>query len=138
MFYIDIKTNQIEKISLDELRQMRINLDTPGEHVLWVDIENPTEQDMKVVEAKFGLHPLTTEDILNFSTGIIIAAISHLVDAREKTESFENYLFVVTKEMGYFEGSNILHASNINSIVFPGVILTIHPDGVSSISMVSL
>jgi Mg2+ and Co2+ transporter CorA len=72
--FIDVRTNEIEKISLDDLRQMKISLETPGEHVLWVDIENPTEQDMKVVETKFGLHPLTTEDILNFSTGIIITA----------------------------------------------------------------
>lgn len=30
----------------------------------WVDICNPTSEQMEMLEKAFGLHPLTTEDIL--------------------------------------------------------------------------
>lgn len=47
----------------------------------WLDILNPTEDEMRVVSKCFGVHPLTTEDIV-------------LQETREKVEIFRNYYFV--------------------------------------------
>lgn len=47
----------------------------------WLDVLNPTEEEMKVLSRAFGIHPLTTEDIF-------------LGEAREKVELFKLYYFI--------------------------------------------
>lgn len=47
----------------------------------WLDVLNPTEEEMKVLSKTFGIHPLTTEDIF-------------LGETREKVELFKNYYLV--------------------------------------------
>ncbi|SSD60212.1 uncharacterized protein SCODWIG_01973 [Saccharomycodes ludwigii] len=47
----------------------------------WLDVLNPTEEEMKVISKAFGIHPLTTEDIF-------------LGEAREKVELFRHYYLV--------------------------------------------
>lgn len=47
----------------------------------WLDVMNPTEEEMKVLSKAFGIHPLTTEDIF-------------LNEPREKVELFRNYYLV--------------------------------------------
>ncbi|TID25537.1 hypothetical protein CANINC_002927 [Pichia inconspicua] len=47
----------------------------------WLDVMNPTEDEMKVISKTFGIHPLTSEDIF-------------LGEAREKVELFRDYYFV--------------------------------------------
>lgn len=47
----------------------------------WLDILDPTEEEMKVLSKTFNIHPLTTEDIF-------------LGEGREKVELFRNYYFV--------------------------------------------
>lgn len=47
----------------------------------WLDVQNPTEEEMKVLSKSFGIHPLTTEDIF-------------LGETREKVELFRNYYLV--------------------------------------------
>ncbi|KAM9940539.1 hypothetical protein OXX80_000018 [Metschnikowia pulcherrima] len=47
----------------------------------WLDITDPSEEEMKVLSKTFGLHPLTTEDIF-------------LGETREKVELFRQYYFI--------------------------------------------
>ncbi|CDR42467.1 CYFA0S09e04214g1_1 [Cyberlindnera fabianii] len=47
----------------------------------WLDVLNPTEEEMKVISKTFQIHPLTTEDIF-------------LGETREKVELFKDYYFV--------------------------------------------
>lgn len=47
----------------------------------WLDVLNPTEDEMKAISKTFGIHPLTSEDIF-------------LGEAREKVELFKDYYFV--------------------------------------------
>ncbi|SCU81728.1 LAFA_0C06810g1_1 [Lachancea sp. 'fantastica'] len=47
----------------------------------WLDVSNPTEEEMKVLSKAFGIHPLTTEDIF-------------LGEVREKVELFKDYYLV--------------------------------------------
>lgn len=47
----------------------------------WLDVLNPSEEEMKVLSKTFGLHPLTTEDI-------------SLGETREKVEVFKSYYFI--------------------------------------------
>ncbi|KAK6463853.1 hypothetical protein DFJ63DRAFT_313156 [Scheffersomyces coipomensis] len=47
----------------------------------WLDVLDPTEEEMKVLSKTFGIHPLTTEDIF-------------LGETREKVELFKTYYFI--------------------------------------------
>jgi magnesium transporter len=47
----------------------------------WLDVMCPTETEMKVIAKTFGIHPLTTEDIL-------------MQEQREKVELFKHYYFI--------------------------------------------
>lgn len=47
----------------------------------WLDVLNPTEEEMKAISKTFGIHPLTSEDIF-------------LGEAREKIELFRDYYFI--------------------------------------------
>lgn len=53
----------------------------PSDTPFWLDVLNPTEEEMKVLSKTFGIHPLTTEDIF-------------LGETREKVELFRNYYLI--------------------------------------------
>ena len=55
--------------------------DMPDPQPFWLDVLNPTEEEMKVLSKAFGIHPLTTEDIF-------------LGEVREKVELFRDYYLV--------------------------------------------
>lgn len=59
------------------------NIDTALEDIppFWLDVVNPTEEEMKVLSKAFGIHPLTTEDIF-------------LGEIREKVELFKDYYLI--------------------------------------------
>jgi Mg2+ and Co2+ transporter CorA len=89
---------------------------------IWIDIQNPSIADMKMLQKYFGLHPLTTEDIINSDTG-------------EKWELFSDYMFVVfTGQVDdeYAPPSSTKYSSQVatetqlNIILFPNYIITIH------------
>ena len=47
----------------------------------WLDVQSPTDEEMKMLSKVFSIHPLTTEDIL-------------MEETREKIELFRNYYLV--------------------------------------------
>ena len=67
----------------------------------WLDVMCPTDQEMRVLSKAFGIHALTTEDVM-------------LQEAREKVELFRNYYFINyrtfeqdTKNEDYMEPINM-------------------------------
>lgn len=55
--------------------------DDPEAYTWWLDVLSPTDDEMRMLSRVFGIHPLTTEDIL-------------LEETREKIELFRNYYLV--------------------------------------------
>lgn len=53
----------------------------PEAFTWWMDVHSPTDEEMRMLSKVFGIHPLTTEDIL-------------LEETREKIELFRNYYLV--------------------------------------------
>lgn len=53
----------------------------PEAYTWWLDVLSPTDEEMRMLSSVFGIHPLTTEDIL-------------LEETREKIELFRNYYLV--------------------------------------------
>ena len=69
---------------------------------------------MELLERSFGIHTLTTEDILSPST-------------REKQEEYPNYLYIVLNEIEPVVGrGHFYDTQNIHILLFPNMIFSIH------------
>ncbi|MBL7160405.1 MAG: magnesium/cobalt transporter CorA [Candidatus Aenigmarchaeota archaeon] len=102
VFYSDRKA---VKVPLEKLRTL-----ARLKKRIWVDLTNPTPNEVTLVKEIFGIHPITAEDILTPNT-------------RAKIEEFDRYIFVVLygmikqrnirlMEMDFILGKNFLVTSH--------------------------
>ncbi|KAF9478417.1 cora-domain-containing protein [Pholiota conissans] len=92
-----------------------VALDTDGDgNTWWLDVQNPTDEEMKMLSKVFSIHPLTTEDIL-------------MEETREKIELFRNYYLVCFRSFDQDPYSPThLEPLNMYIIVFREGILSFH------------
>jgi len=82
--------------------------------IWWLDVLCPTEAEMEALTRAFGLHPLTSEDIV-------------YQEEREKVELFRNYYFVTYRTFDHDESSeNFLQPFNMYAVVFREGVITFH------------
>ncbi|KAI8632585.1 cora-domain-containing protein [Xylariaceae sp. FL1651] len=82
--------------------------------VWWLDVLSPTDAEMKVLAKAFGIHPLTSEDIM-------------LQEQREKVELFRHYYFVNYRSFDQdAESENHLDPVNMYVVVFREGVLSFH------------
>ena len=80
----------------------------------WLDILCPTNDEMRVLAKAFGIHGLTTEDIM-------------MQETREKVELFRNYYFINYRTFEQDkEDAHYLEPVNIYIVVFRDGILSFH------------
>ncbi|ORX80833.1 Mg2+ transporter protein [Anaeromyces robustus] len=80
----------------------------------WIDILNPTKEEIAVLSDVFGIHPLTVEDI-------------GYEDTREKLESFLNYYFLCINSFEEDENDySDIHPVNVSVLVFKNYVLSFH------------
>jgi magnesium transporter len=80
----------------------------------WLDVLSPTEAEMRVLSKAFGIHPLTTEDIL-------------MQEAREKVELFHNYYLVNYRTFEQDHSSeHHLEPVNMYVVVFREGVISFH------------
>ena len=82
--------------------------------VWWLDINNPTEEELHVFQRAFGIHRLTTEDIIT-------------QEAREKVELFKQYYFVCFRSFFQVDEKHedYMEPVNVYMVVFREGIITI-------------
>ncbi|KAI1178690.1 hypothetical protein F4777DRAFT_536373 [Nemania sp. FL0916] len=82
--------------------------------VWWLDVLSPTDGEMKTLAKAFGIHPLTSEDIM-------------LQEQREKVELFRHYYFVNYRSFDQDATSeNHLDPVNMYVVVFREGVLSFH------------
>lgn len=82
--------------------------------VWWLDVLSPTDAEMRVIARTFGIHGLTTEDIM-------------MQEAREKVELFQHYYFVHYRTFNQDPRSeNYLEPINLYLVVFRDGLLSFH------------
>ncbi|KAI1082987.1 cora-domain-containing protein [Whalleya microplaca] len=82
--------------------------------VWWLDVLSPTEAEMKVLSKAFGIHPLTTEDIM-------------LQEQREKVELFRHYYFVNYRSFDQdADSESHLEPVNMYVLVFGEGVISFH------------
>lgn len=83
--------------------------------VFWLDVLQPTWDEMRVLSRAFGIHKLTAEDIME-------------QEAREKVELFRNYYFVNYRTFEQDEKSeDYLDPVNMYFVVFKGGVISVSP-----------
>lgn len=80
----------------------------------WLDVLSPTDQEMRVLCKTFGIHALTSEDVM-------------MQEAREKVELFRNYYFINYRTFEQDPNSeDYLEPVNMYVCVFRHGIITFH------------
>ena len=80
----------------------------------WLDVLQPTEMEMKVLAKAFGIHQLTTEDIL-------------MGEQREKVELFQSYYFLNYRTFEQDkESEDYMDPVNFYVVVFRDGVITFH------------
>lgn len=88
------------------------NLPVSNEVVRWVNVDGFASVDiLEAIGARFGLHPLTMEDILN--TG-----------QRPKSENFDHYHYIVFKMLSYNDLRNTVDIEQVSLVVGPRYVLS--------------
>lgn len=84
-----------------------------SKNVTWVDIKNPTEEDIKYLKREFNLHPLVLGELI---------PPSH----RPKVESYKKYLFMVFHYPVYSKEKRETKPRELDIIVTKNVLITSH------------
>ncbi|GAA5814888.1 hypothetical protein MFLAVUS_008391 [Mucor flavus] len=111
VYFSSVLPSSIHTKSLIELAPIIINnLD----QCFWIDIQNPTDSEMKQLQDIFYIHPLTTEDITT-------------EEPREKCEAFNHYYFICFKTFDADAYSpTYLQPIGIYILIFKGFVLSFH------------
>ncbi|KIJ69806.1 hypothetical protein HYDPIDRAFT_77280 [Hydnomerulius pinastri MD-312] len=103
-----------EKPGMDSGRPNALGIGDFEVNTWWLDVQSPTDEEMKVLSKVFSIHPLTTEDI-------------QMEEAREKIELFRNYYLVCFRSFDQDPYSPThLEPLNMYIIVFREGILSFH------------
>jgi magnesium transporter len=97
---------RVRPVSLDAPETLKVG---EGEFV-WVDVVDPSEQELLVLQNRFDLHPLAVEDALK---------TNHL----PKAEVYGNQLFVLART-AFLDGARICYGET-SAFVGPGYIITV-------------
>lgn len=81
--------------------------------VFWLDVLQPTPEEMRIISRAFGIHKLTAEDIME-------------QEAREKVELFRNYYFVNYRTFEQDqESEEYMDPVNMYFVVFKGGVISV-------------
>ncbi len=89
------------------------------DHLLWVDISEPEDEEVEVLLNAFGLHPLTIEDCI-------------MPNVRSKLEQFSNYLFIVMQGIKRCQSGDLKHVE-LDICLGSNFLVTVHDDPIPSL-----
>lgn len=93
-------------------------------NLLWLDLEDPTEEEIGVLKTEFDFHPLLIEDC--------IASHSY-----PKIDVFEGYLFMVIHSCYYYKDrreEDALSIRELNLFIGPNYLITYHKGHIRAVS----
>ncbi len=83
-----------------------------GPELMWVDVVDPTEEDLALIEEQFGFHPLAMED-------------ARKQNQRAKMDEYDGYLFVTMR--GYpAQSGEEASGEEIDAFLGPRYLVTVH------------
>ena len=92
--------------------------------VVWLDLHNPDHEDLSVLSAEFGLHPLAVEDAVEYHE-------------RTKLDRYHSHLFLLAYGVKLDGQSGELVTSELAAFVTPRALITVRKDDGLDIGMVA-
>ena len=83
--------------------------------MIWLDLRDPDREDLAVLEAEFGLHPLAVED----------AVQEH---ERPKLDRYRSHLFMTAYGVQLSAETGELHTSELAAFITPRALITVRKD----------
>lgn len=97
-------------------------LEHPAEH-LWIDLLEPSTDDLAYLRDRFGLHPLAVEECEH--SGV-----------RPKIEEFEDHVYLVFHGINHNPGEDMLQGVEFKVFLWPDRLITVHDRPSTSIRAV--
>jgi magnesium transporter len=91
----------------------------PSDRAVWIDIQNPSTEDLAWLGRAFRFHPLALEDCAHF-------------DQRAKVEEYPNHLFVVVHALKACPESEI-GLSELHCFLEKNVVVTVHEEPIPAL-----
>jgi magnesium transporter len=91
-----------------------------GKGVQWIDIQGPTEKDLKWLSDQFGIHPIIIEELRGPS-------------ARARVEGYKNYLFFIYYFPLYDKEDKASIRTEIDFIVTHDSVITVHYEAMKDV-----
>ncbi len=82
-------------------------------HVTWVDVENPTEAEIKMLSLKHMIHPLAAREM-------------QITTYRPKLERYEEHLYLVLHFPVFEPKASSSQSREIDFLIFPYTLVTVH------------
>lgn len=88
--------------------------------LLWLDLIDPSKEEMDILDKVFELHPVTLEDCINTNT-------------RPKIEQFEKYTFIVMHAAATSPRTQRVRTIELNICLGKNYIITIHQEAIQGV-----
>jgi len=117
-FYMAPSGGLINQLNKEQIKDFL----TKKEGLLWIDIEDVTDEDAKLLSDVFGFHPLAVED-----------CISRDIHP-PKIDDFEDYLFVIVHGINYHTESEVVETTELTFFMGNNYVVTTHDVPMRSIT----
>lgn len=107
-------------LARDEIGQVLIKDD----NLLWLDAENPTEEELALLAEEFGLHPLVVEDLTK----------QH---QRPKIDTYDELYFLVCYDVDYLEETDEIDEHELAVCIGKNFLVTVHWEPIEEIAEVA-
>jgi len=95
-----------------------------GDEIIWLDVEAPSEQEIKQLSEQFTIHPLAIEDITK-------------AHQRPKIDIYDDFYFIVFYDIDYVEEGNLLDEHELAIIIGKDFLITVHHEPIEEIAEVA-
>src|SRR5919199_1735408 len=107
----DLRQSEIGRVLADE------------ENILWLDLQDPTPEELGLLASEFKFHPLALEDAQKFQ--------------RPKADQYDDFNFVVFYDVDYDEASNLIDEHQLSLFFGRNYLVTVHYAPIAEIDEVA-
>ncbi|MFL5758615.1 MAG: magnesium/cobalt transporter CorA [Thermomicrobiales bacterium] len=83
------------------------------DQLLWIDVKDPSDDDLRLLQEEFGFHPLAIEDVQH-------------AHQRPKVDLYDGYVFLIFYCLNRYERGQPLHVVQLSLFVGANYVVTLH------------
>ena len=117
-FYLSPDGNLLDQLGTEQIR----NFLATGEGLLWVDMEDVTDEDAELLSSVFHFHPLAVADCISKNIH------------PPKIDDFDDYLFIIVHGINYHIESEVVETTELALFLGKNYVVTSHDVPMRSVS----